>query len=108
MLTAHEVRARLEGRPKGTRVFVSYVAGRAPTERALRESESSSDAGENRRHFVGSLESLWQAKNGDTIVTVQAFNRDTESPDGLKPGGFRSFNPNLGKLLALDVLDGSL
>lgn len=101
MLTTTDMLARLSNVSRGTLLFVSYAAGREPTARAIEEARPHTENPKrSRRHFVGELSSVWTARNGDTIMTVYVHNRDT----GGEPGAYRSFNPALGELLALEVL----
>lgn len=94
----------LSGTSAGSVVFVSYLAGRPPTARALQEAQPAIDAGLNRRHFVGTLEGVRWTKQNQLVMTVLCDNRyhaHTQSPR------YRTFNPSLGRLLFLAVLHSS-
>jgi len=101
-----EMVQNLNGVPEGSLLFVSYLAGRKPTEKAVREAiPHTTNPARPRRYFVGLLHRVWDAKNGDPILTMWVFNRSTENKSGaLSSGGWRSFNPRLGKLIVLDVI----
>jgi hypothetical protein len=95
----------LEGVGPGSLVFVSYLAGRPPTEKALVESERAGREGLARRHYFGTLSSVWTTKEGDRVMRVFSDTRDTLQKDGsLTVGAWRTYNPTLGKLLTLKVV----
>jgi hypothetical protein len=106
ILDTNDMLQTLENVPEGSVLFVSYVAGRPSTERAIAEAvRHTEDPTRPRRYFLGELSSVWQAKNGDWILTMHVWNRDTTQKDGsLKEGGYRSFNPNLGQLVLIDLI----
>lgn len=87
--------------PLGSVLFVSYVAGREPTERAKLEA-----AGEvPRRYFTGVLHNVWKTKKGEWVLTMWVWNRKTIKKDGtVVEGGYRTMNPTLGELIVLDVI----
>ena len=58
-----------------------------------------------RRHYVGTLENLWITRKGEQVLTVLAYNRDRLTGDGLVEGGYRTFNPLLGELYTLEVIE---
>lgn len=96
---------KLSGLPQGTFLFVSYLVGRPPTARAIEEARPHTENPTRaRRHFVGVLTRVWTARNGDPIMTIHADNRDTIVNGFRIQGGYRSFNPALGELLAVEVL----
>ena len=104
-LDSNDMLWKLRYVPDGSLIFVSYKAGRPPSERAVREAQRHTKDSP-RRYYTGRLESVWQASNGDWILTMEVFNRDTLQPDGtLKEGAYRSFNPNLGELILVQALD---
>jgi len=101
MMNSEQMVNTLKNVPEGALLFVSYIAGREPTERAIQEAKPHTEnPARSRRHFVGTLSRVWTARNGDPILTIHAHNRNT----GDKAGGYRSFNPSLGQLLAVQVL----
>jgi len=87
--------------PLGSVLFVSYVAGIEPSSRAIVEA-----AGEMpRRYFTGILHKVWRTKRNEWVLTLYAWNRKTLHKDGtLTVGAYRTFNPNVGKLIVLDVI----
>jgi hypothetical protein len=107
MISPEKMQVLLEGRPEGTLLFCSYRAGREPTERAIREAGRAGTMGLARRHFVGKLIRMWTTKKGDLVLTILTEERDRTLPDGtLAPPAFRTFNPALGELIHLEVLEG--
>jgi hypothetical protein len=96
----------LEGMPEGTTAFVSYVAGCKPTERAIEEARPHTEGPprQPRRYFFGRIHSLFQNRYGEWCLTLFAENRDTIK-DGIRfKGGYRTFNPRLGKLVVLALV----
>lgn len=102
MLNEVNAMKALVGVPEGALLFVSYVAGREPTDRAVREAERSRREGIARRHFVGKLASQRVTKKGEYVFTVLCDNRDDERR-GTRDG-YRTFNPSLGNLLTVEVV----
>ena len=103
MLTAQDMVAKLDGVEKGATVFVSYLAGKAPTARAMEEAERAEREGYSKRWFFGRLESKWTTKKGEPVFCVYSLTRDN-SDDPAAEGHYRTFNPALGKLLSLEVV----
>jgi hypothetical protein len=101
-MTEEEMLRTLAGVPEGATLFVSYLAGRAPTATAIREAERARREGMAKRHFFGTLTGVRMTKKGDSVLTVQCDNRDDERRG--TEDGYRTFNPNLGKLLAVEVV----
>lgn len=87
----------------GAQVFVSYEAGRVPTSRAQREARRAVEQGISRRHFVGKVIKFDVNRNGEFYFTILTEERDDERRG--KENAFRSFNPDLGVVLTLEVLD---
>ncbi len=105
-LTANQMVQKLRDCGRGSLLFISYKAGALPTDRQLLESERAvHEEGCARRHYVGTLESLWTTRRGQKVLTITAFNRDRLSDEGLREGGFRTFNPEVGDLLSLEVIE---
>ena len=101
-MTEKEMLEKLEGVPEGSTLFVSYLAGRPPTARAIREAERSRREGIARRHSVGKLERVWVTKKGEAVLTVLCENRDDERR-GTRDG-YRTYNPSLGQLLSVELV----
>jgi len=97
-----QAQERLTGVPDGATLFVSYLAGREPTERAVREAGRAETEGMARRHLFGTLVSRRTTRRGDFVFTVLCDNRDDERRGTLD--GYRTINPNLGSLLTLEVI----
>jgi hypothetical protein len=104
-MTTKQMVAKLRGVGHGSILFVSYEAGRSPTERAKLEAGHAARVGCNRRHFVGSFEGLTVTQTGETVLTIKAYNRDKVTGRGMVEGAYRTFNPNLGRLLSLEVIE---
>jgi hypothetical protein len=92
---------------EGDTLFVSYLAGRPATERAVAEAvRHTDDPKRPRRYYLGELTSVWQSSKSQWILTMKVFNRDTMQKDGtLQEGGYRSFNPELGELILIDHIN---
>lgn len=102
MLDETECVRRLQEAPEGAVLFVSYRAGRAPTERAEREAARACREGIARHHFLGTLASKRVTRRGEFVFTVLCGNRDNEATG--EQQGYRSFNPSLGRVLSLEVI----
>lgn len=87
----------------GAHVFLSYVAGAEPTERAMREAERAKREGICRRHFVGQITRIARNKRGEFYFTLFTGERDDERRD--TENAFRSFNPEFGRVLTLEVIE---
>jgi hypothetical protein len=87
--------------PLGSVLFVSYVAGREPTERAKMEA-----AGEvPRRYFTGVMHNVWKTRKGEWVLTMWVWNRKTRQKDGtFTEGAYRTLNPAVGELILVDVI----
>ena len=89
----------------GATIFVSYVAGRKPTDRAVEEATPhTEDPKRPRRYLFGRLTSVWQNRFGEWCLTLFAENRDTIKNGIRFEGGHRTINPLLGQLIVLDVI----
>ena len=89
----------------GATIFVSYVAGRRATERAVEEARPhTEDPARPRRYLFGEITSVWQNRKGEWCLTLFAENRDTIRGGVRFKGGHRTINPSLGKLIVLDVI----
>lgn len=87
-------------------LFVSYLAGRPPKPQAIKEARRAVDQeGIAPRHFTGKFVRAWVTKKNELAFTVWVEERDHPSNGRLVPGAYRTFNPSLGQLLALDVLE---
>lgn len=103
-MTEQEMREIAE-RAVGATIFVSYVAGREPTAKAVAEAElHTKDPARPRRYLYGQLTSVWQNRHGEWCLTLFAENRSTLWKDIMFEGGYRTINPSLGQLIVLDVI----
>jgi hypothetical protein len=98
--------AALKDVPKGSTIFVSYIPGRPAAAQALREGERATAEGVSPRHFTGRLDRVWQTKRyREWCFTLWVEERDSTHRNGtMTRGAFRAFNPSLGRLLTLEVI----
>lgn len=96
----------LKNVPLNSTLFVSYIAGRKAHSNAIMSARRAlMEEGIASRHFTGIYKGVSVTKKGDHVLHMWVAERDTIRPDGTKvEGAFRTFNPNLGKLLTLEVL----
>lgn len=106
-MTEEQVLTRLAGCGGGTQVFLSYIAGRTNTaHRAVQERLRAEEEGINLRHYTGVLENLRVNKKGELNIVLWVNERDSVQADGsVTQGNYRAFNPNVGDLLSLEVID---
>jgi hypothetical protein len=102
MLDETRTEERLAAIPDGAAVFVSYLVGREPTDRAVREAQRARREGLAPRHFFGTLQTRRRTKRGELVFTVLCDNRDDERRG--TQDGYRTFNSSLGTLLALEMV----
>lgn len=102
-MDAFEMKKKLDNVPQGSKIFVSYIAGRPPTVRAVREASRSVREGIPKRYYFGTFDRVRMTKRGEFIMTMLCENRDDERNS--QSQAFRSFNPNLGELITLEVLE---
>lgn len=95
--------SKLDGIPPGSKLFVSYVAGNEPTTRAIREAARAAREGYPRRYYFGTFTNVKLTKAGSWIMNMLCENRDDERTGSSH--GYRSFNPSIGNLLALEVIE---
>ena len=93
--------------PPGSVIFVSYSAGRQPCPQALRESARAVEEGIALRHFTGKLEGVHKKvrSRNEWYFTLWVEERDSEKNGTLTPGNFRAFNPSLGRLHHIAVIE---
>jgi hypothetical protein len=96
---------RLRDIPVNSTLFVSYLAGRKASPQAVREAARSRSEGIAPRHFTGRFVSLtFTQKWKEPVLTVWVEERDSAgAPNGR--GAYRAFNPCLGRLVHLEVLE---
>ena len=98
MLNATAMSAILSDVLLGSTLFVSYEAGRPASEKAVDEACRAKSEGLSMLHHVGTFVSLKTSKKGDLILTVWSETRGEK-------GAYRAFNPNLGNLRSLHVIE---
>ena len=105
-ITMQQMAQKLMGAQVGQEVFVSYLAGRKPTPRAIWESKKADEAYDKpipKRWFQGRLASVRITKKGELVMTIFSTTRYNMDSPGAE-GHFRSFNPSLGTMLSMDFL----
>jgi hypothetical protein len=102
-LSASDMVQKLQGVQPGQTVFVSYLAGREPTDRQVREAQKARREGYPRRWYFGRLERQWTTQKGEPVFCIFTHTRDNET-DPNADGNYRTFNPSLGTLLELEVI----
>ncbi len=105
-LSESEMVTALNGVNPGSKVFVSYIAGRRPSDRAIQEAQPARDQGISTRHYTGVFHSLHRTKKGDYVMTIWTDTRvSTDACGNQVNGAYRAINPNLGTLMVLEVLE---
>lgn len=102
-MNTHEMLTALSQLPKDKPILVRYKAGRAPSERAIREAERALSDGYKAYEYVGKLHSVWKNRHGEIVMTLVCQNRDNEQTGETE--AFRTFNPNLGTLFSIRPLE---
>lgn len=106
MINTTQMLEILKDIPAGSIIFVSYSAGRRPSDVAIQESARAQSEGINLRHFTGKLEGVHKKarSHNQHYFTLWVEERDS-AKNGMTPGNFRAFNPALGTLHTLTVLE---
>lgn len=106
MMNPDDVMKVLTGLPLDSVLFVSYVPGRKPHARACQEGERAIEEGISPRHFTGTFKGVHRSKRlNEVVFTLWVEERDSVRRDGTKtPGAYRAFNPSLGRVLTLKVV----
>ena len=101
--TAYEL---LKDLPLDSILFVSYIPGRRPHAKAYREGARAIEEGISPRHFTGALKGVSRTKRlNEVVFTLWCEERDSVHRDGtVTNGAYRAFNPSLGRLLTLEVV----
>ena len=95
----------LKDLPLDSVVSVSYVPGRRPSARAIEEAARAIESGISPRQFTGTFKGVSKTKRNEVVFTLWVEERDSIAADGTKtPGAYRAFNPSLGRLLSLEVV----
>lgn len=102
-LTASEVQDILVGIPDGAMLFVSYEAGEPPTPAAVAQAARARRMGLALRHFTGTLVGMRRNRWNQLYFTV--FVNERDGGYGGPEGAYRSFNPSVGDLFSLVVID---
>jgi hypothetical protein len=106
MMTPEQMDATLKNVPPGSLLFLSYKAGRPPCDKAILEAHPTTvTEGIPRRYAIGHLCDVFTTKKGERCVRIFADTRHTLQKDGaLRKGAYRSYNPSLGELMFLAVI----
>lgn len=93
--------------PPGSVVFVSYTAGRRGSPQAAQEAARAVEEGLSLRHFTGKLEGVHKhtTKRGQWYFTLWVEERDSIKNGQKTQGNFRAFNPSLGTLHHIEVIE---
>ncbi len=101
MFTAEDVLALLADATPNTIVHLDYVAGgNKITKRAKREFAEAKDWGKAPTQYVGNFVALKRNKYKELVLELFVHNRGTA-------GSMRSFNPNVGEIRAIHVVNPS-
>jgi|SRR5579885_586651 len=93
--------------PPGSIVFVSYTAGRQGSPKAAQEAARAVEEGLALRHFTGKLEGVHQKlkRPNEWYFTLWVEERDSIKDGQVTQGNFRAFNPSLGRLHHIEVIE---
>lgn len=106
MLNTTDTVKALKDVPLNSVLFVSYVPGRKPSTRAYQEAQRAIEVeGISPRHFTGRLHSAHMTRKGEFVFTLWVEERDSTQDGKVVHGAYRAFNPALGTLLTLQVLE---
>lgn len=98
MLNANDLLAALSTATEQTIVHIEYRAGRPANARGVKEYAEASDWNKPSTSYTGHFAGMKTNKWGELIVTIYCHNRG-------KTGSYRSFNPNLGSVLSVQVVN---
>jgi hypothetical protein len=86
MVSLQQVETVLRGARPGDELFVSYLAGRPPSARAIREVRKARDQGYATRWLEGRVERVAVNSRGETYATVFTYTRYDEKRPGATTG----------------------
>jgi hypothetical protein len=100
MLNAKDIEALLANATPDTIVHIDYLTGNPPNAIGRKEYAEAKDWGKAPTEYTGNFASLKRNKFGELVLTLFCHNRG-------KLGSYRSFNPNLGTVRAIHVVQPS-
>lgn len=100
MFNADALEALLRNATEETIVHLEYDAGRPPTSRAKDEFKQAKDWHKSPHEYVGHFAGFKRTKHGELILTLFVHNRG-------EAGAYRAFNPNLGTIKAIRVVNAT-
>lgn len=100
MLNAKDIEARLANANADTIVHIDYLAGRPVNDRGRKEYAAAADWNKAPTEYTGNFAGLKRNKFGELVLTLFVHNRG-------KTGAYRAFNPNLGEIRAIRVVQPS-
>lgn len=100
MLNANDLLALLSDATSDTIVHIDYAAGRPANERGRKEYAEAKDWNKAPTEYTGNFAGLKRNKFGELVLTLFCHNRG-------KLGSYRAFNPNLGEIRAIKVVNPS-
>lgn|SRR5574338_265663 len=100
MLNAKDIEALLANANADTIVHIDYLAGRPANDRGRKEYAEAKDWNKAPTEYTGNFAGLKRNKFGELVLTLFVHNRGTT-------GCYRAFNPNLGEVRAIRVVQPS-
>lgn len=98
MLNANDIAALLANANEQTIVHIEYRAGKPANDRGIKEYAEASDWNKPSTHYTGHFVGMKKNKFGELVLTIWCHNRG-------ETGSYRSFNPNLGSVLLVKVVN---
>jgi hypothetical protein len=97
MLNAKDIEALLANATPDTIIHIDYLAGKPVNAKGKQEFAQARDWNKRPTEYTGNFASLKKNKFGETVLTLFVHNRGTT-------GCYRAFNPNLGEVRAIKVV----
>jgi len=97
MITAAQMVKAMENVALDSIVFVAYTAGRPAGPQGIEECSKAREEGINLTHYTGQFKGIRVTKKGEHVMTLWVQERGEN-------GAYRAFNPSLGTLRTLEVI----
>lgn len=97
MLNAKDIEALLANATPDTIVHIDYRAGKPVNDRGRKEYAEAKDWHKAPTEYTGNFVGMKKNKFGELVLTLFCHNRG-------KTGAYRTFNPNLGEVRAIRVV----